>query len=313
MSRAPRADVAGARTDVAGARTDAGQAPDEPIRLVVSDLDGTLLRGDLTVSPRVRQAIDATQARGVSVLVASGRMYRSIVPWAQELGLGGPVIAYQGAYVRELPGRTTGPQPPQAAGALLRHRPLDAAVAREAVAWCLGRGLDPHANIDDQLVMSEDDRNAADYERSSGIEARFVPDLMAELERWPTKILAAGASGRPEALLDEVRATFRGRAQVTVSHPEYLEFTAPGVTKGQALRWVARRLRVPIRQVLAIGDQYNDLEMLAAAGHGVAMGQSPLRVRAAARYVTGSIDEDGAARALEALVLGQAELPEGVA
>jgi hydroxymethylpyrimidine pyrophosphatase-like HAD family hydrolase len=186
-------------------------------------------------------------------------------------------------------------------------------VAREAVAWCLGRGLDPHANIDDQLVMSEDDRNAADYERSSGIEARFVPDLMAELERWPTKILAAGASGRPEALLDEVRATFRGRAQVTVSHPEYLEFTAPGVTKGQALRWVARRLRVPIRQVLAIGDQYNDLEMLAAAGHGVAMGQSPLRVRAAARYVTGSIDEDGAARALEALVLGQAELPEGVA
>ena len=181
------------------------------------------------------------------------------------------------------------------------------------MSWTRERGLDPHANIDDELVMSEDDRNAADYERSSGIEARFVPDLAARLRRSPTKILAVGPAGRPEALLAEARATFAGRAQVTVSHPEYLEFNAPGVTKGQAVRWVARGLGVPLARVMAMGDQYNDLEMLAQVGHGVAMGQAPEAVRRASRYVTGSIGEDGAALALEALVLDQGQLPEPAA
>lgn len=272
------------------------------IELVVCDLDGTLLRPDLTVTLRVRQAIAATRARGVPVLVASGRMYRSVEPWARELDLDGPLICYQGAYIREPRG-----------GPLLRHRPLRASVAREAVAWTRQRGLDPHANVDDELVMSEDDRNAADYERSSGIEARFVPDLAAQMRRPPTKILAVGPEGRPEALLAEARAAFAGRAQVTVSHPAYLEFNAPGVTKGQAVGWVARRLGVPLSRVLAVGDQYNDLEMLARVGHGVAMGQAPEAVRRASRYVTASISEDGAALALEALVLERGELPEHAA
>ena len=97
------------------------------IELVVCDLDGTLLRPDLTVAPRVREALEATRARGVPILVASGRMYRSVEPWACELGLDGPLICYQGAYIREPRG-----------GPLLRHRPLPASVAR-------GRVVDPGA------------------------------------------------------------------------------------------------------------------------------------------------------------------------
>lgn len=281
------------------------------IRLAVCDLDGTLLRGDMTASARVRAALAEVRSAGVPVIVASGRMYRSVLPWARDLGLDGPVVCYQGAYVRELPGVATIPgqgDEPDPAGALLLHRPLRIPVAREAITWCLDRGLDPHVNIDDRLVMALGDENAADYERASGVDARFVPDLAASLDRPPTKVLAVGPTGRPEALLDEARRAFAGRAQVTVSHPDYLEFNAPGVTKGRAVRWLARRLRVPPARIVAIGDQYNDLEMLTAVGHGVAMGQAPDAVRRAARYVTRGIDDDGAALALEALVLGRGSL-----
>jgi hypothetical protein len=228
-------------------------------------------------------------------------MYRSTLRFATELGVPGPLICYQGAYVRELP---SGEEP----GALLYHRPMRTELAREAIDWARAHGFDPHLNVDDELVMERGDEGATDYERLSGIAARFVPDLRAEVARPPTKVLAVGPVGLPERILDAARERFAGRAQVTVSHPEYLEWTAVGVTKGRAVRWLARRRRVPLSQVLAVGDQYNDVEMLAAVGHGVAMGGAPAPVREAARYTTGSYDEEGAALALEALVLGRGSL-----
>ena len=98
---------------------------------------------------------------------------------------------------------------------------------------------------------------------------------------------------------------FAGRADVTVSHPQFLEFVAPGVSKGRAVRWLARRLGVPLGAVLAIGDQWNDLEMLAEVGHGAAMPTAPAEVQAVARYVAPPLAEEGVARMIEALVLAR--------
>lgn len=272
-----------------------------PIGLVATDLDGTLIGPDLGITPRVAAAIAAAQARGVIVVIATGRMYRSTLRFARALELRAPLICYQGAYVREMPVGDIAPLP-------IRHVTLAAAVAREAIRWSRERGLDPHVNQDDRLVMERGDEGADDYERLSGIDADFVPDLLAAVVRPVTKVLAVGPAGVPEQVLAAGREAFAGRAEVTVSHPEYLEFTAPGVTKGQALRWLARRLRVPMAATMAVGDQYNDLEMLAAAGHGVAMAGSPEEVRLAARHVTASVAEDGFAVAVEALVLGRGSL-----
>ena len=99
------------------------------------------------------------------------------------------------------------------------------------------------------------------------------------------------------------RERFAGRADVTISHPRFLEFVAPGVSKGRAIRWLARRVKVPLGATLAIGDQWNDLEMLAEVGHGTAMPTAPAEVRAVARYVAPSVSDEGVARMIEALVL----------
>jgi hypothetical protein len=96
---------------------------------------------------------------------------------------------------------------------------------------------------------------------------------------------------------------FAGLADVTISHPRFLEFVAPGVSKGRAIRWLARRLGIPLGATLAIGDQWNDLEMLAEVGHGAAMPTAPAAVRAVARYVAPPVGAEGVAALIESLVL----------
>ncbi len=272
---------------------------DLPVRLLALDLDGTLVGRDLVIRPRVVRAVRAAVESGVVVTIATGRMYRSSLPFAKALGVVAPIICYQGAYVRELPASDGAP------GAVLLHRTMPGGVAVEAIAWARARGFDPHVNVEDRLIMQAGEATSEDYERRSGIGAEFVPDLPRAIRGPVTKVLAVGLPPLPETSLPEARAAFEGRAQVTVSHPSYLEWNAPGVTKGGAVRWLAGRLGIPLGQVMAIGDQYNDAEMLAEVGHGVAMGGSPEPVRAAARHVTASIEEDGAALAIEAIVLGR--------
>ncbi len=276
--------------------------PDPRIRLLALDLDGTVLGPALTIRPRVLHAVAEACDTGVIVVVATGRMYQSALPIARSLGLDTPLICNQGAYVRE------GSREDAAPGPLLYHRPMRASVARDVIVWTRARGLDPHLNTDDRLMMEIGDEGAADYERLLWVKAEFVPDHVKAVRRRPTKVLAVGPPGLAERVLEEAREEFLDRAQVTVSHPEYLEWTAPGVHKGRALAWLARRLRVPRRQVMAVGDQLNDLEMLAMAGHGVAMGDAPEAVRAAARYVTAPFERDGVAVAIDALVLGRGSL-----
>jgi Cof subfamily protein (haloacid dehalogenase superfamily) len=269
---------------------------------VVLDLDGTLLGPGLAISPRIVAAVRETTERGIPVVIATGRMYRSALPFAQTLDLEGPLICYQGAYVRQPPGRDGSP------GELLHHAPMRPSVARDAITWSRAHGFDPHLNIDDHLVMEAGDETAPDYERLAGVGAEFVPDLLAAAAAAPTKVLSVGPADLPQRHLSEARLAFKGRAQVTVSHPEYLEWTRAGVHKGRAVRWLARREGIPLRNVMAVGDQFNDLEMIAAVGHGVAMGGAPPEVRTAARYVTAPFEQDGAALAIEALVLGRGSL-----
>ena len=115
--------------------------------------------------------------------------------------------------------------------------------------------------------------------------------------------MCAGEPPLPTEVAPRARARFDGRADVTVSHPHFIEFVAPGVSKGRAVRWLARRMGVPLGAVLAIGDQWNDIEMLAEVGHGTAMPTAPTEVRAVARYVAPPLADEGVARMIEALVL----------
>ena len=282
--------------------------PELPIRMIALDIDGTLVGDDHRISDRTRSAIAGAMARGVRISLATGRMTSSAVVFANVLGLTEPLIGHQGAVVRAMPLRRQAAEPVTPGfrgrvGRLMHHEPLAAAVIRDAVKWCRAHDLDPHVNDLERIVVWAQDPSFDDYSAYLGEDASIVPDLDAAITRPMSKVIAVGEPSRPMALVEEARRAFAGRADVTVSHPRFLEFVAPGVSKGRAVAWLAHRAGIPMSQVLTVGDALNDLEMVGDAGHGAAMATAPVELRRAARYIAAPADQDGVARLIEALVL----------
>jgi hypothetical protein len=273
-------------------------APAFPIRLIALDIDGTIVGDDLVIGPRTKAAVRTAVERGVAVSLVTGRMVSSALRFATELGLTAPIVGYQGGIIRAMPEPGT-----TRLGRLLVHRPLAADAARAIVQWTREHGLDPHLNHLERFIVRADDPRADDYSAFMGARAELVPDLLGAIRHPVTKVLAVGEPPLPSELAPAARTAFAGSAEVTISHPRFLEFVAPGVSKGRAVRWLARRLGVPLEATLAIGDQWNDLEMLGEVGHGAAMPSAPAEVRAIARYVAPPLASEGAARLIESLVL----------
>ena len=269
-----------------------------PIVAIALDIDGTLVGDDLMIGPDTRVAIRTARERGVIVSLVTGRMVSSALRFARELDLVAPIVGYQGALIREMP--AAGSVRP---GRLLVHTPLRADVAREVVVWAREQGLDPHLNHLERFIVRADDPRADEYSAFMGARPDLEDDLVESISHPVTKVMCYGPSPLPAAVAPLARERFAGLADVTVSHPNFIEFVALGVSKGRAVRWLARRLGVPLGAVLAIGDQWNDIEMLAEVGHGAAMPTAPAEVRAVARYIAPPLADEGVAQMIEALVL----------
>ena len=269
-----------------------------PIELIALDIDGTLIGDDLEIGPRTRAAVRAARQRGVIVSLVTGRMVSSAMRFARELELDAPIVGYQGAIIRAMPATDS-----RRLGKLYVHTPLRADVAREIVSWTRSVGLDPHLNHLERFIVRSDDPRADDYSAFMGSNADLANDLLASIRHGVSKVMAVGEPPLPTNVLAAARSRFAGRADVTVSHPRFIEFLAPGVSKGRGVRWLARRYGIKLGAVLAIGDQWNDLEMLLEVGHGAAMPTAPTEVQGVARYIAPPLREEGVASLIESLVL----------
>lgn len=269
---------------------------EQPIRLLAVDLDDTLLTSDLRISPRSRQALRRARERGVQVVLATGRMFISALPFARLLGLDGPMICYNGATVRRV-----------GDGRILRRRPLPLPLALKLVREAQRRSIDIHAYIHDDLLVAEEGEAVRYYERVAGVKAQVVRDVAACLEargQDPDKLLCVVPEGKAPFWRRFFQEVAGGAAHVTGSKSRFVEMMSAGVDKGEALAWLAGTLGLQPEQVMALGDSYNDMEMLRYAGLGVAMGNAPAAVQEAVGRVTGDHDHDGVAEAVEKYILG---------
>ncbi|MGD0862136.1 MAG: Cof-type HAD-IIB family hydrolase [Candidatus Limnocylindrales bacterium] len=280
--------------------------PALPIRLIAIDIDGTLIDEDLVIGERTLAATAEAMRRGIAISLFTGRTATSAMPFAEALGLTGPLVAQQGALIRAMPGPTS-----KGLGRLLYHRPLHPEVTVEIVRWCRERDLVPHFNHLERMIVGSDEQRLEEYRYFVGDRLRIVSDVAVRARKPVTKVVAIGEGYHSLEVLEEGRAHFAGRAEVTLSHPRFLEFLAPGVSKGRAVRWLARRLGIPLEQSMAVGDQYNDLEMISVVGHGVAMPSAPEAVRAAARFVAPPVGEEGTAQMIERIALDGWRAPGG--
>jgi hypothetical protein len=276
----------------------APRPPQRP-RLVALDLDGTCLDEQQRLAPRTRAAVRAAVAGGTTVVVATGRMYRSALPWARELGVTAPLLCYQGALVRELPDGDGAE-----AGRVLFEDPVDPAAAERALSIARAGGWHYQAYQDDLLLCEEDRPEAHLYSRIAQVEIHLVDDLVPVLRRGSTKVVCvveeSEGAARCEAAMREGLA---GQALVTRSLPQFVEITNPVASKGRALRRLCERLGVGLDRVVAVGDAPNDSDMLTVAGFAVAVEGAPERLLVHADAVCAPAGEAGVAEVLVALGL----------
>jgi Cof subfamily protein (haloacid dehalogenase superfamily) len=227
----------------------------------------------------------------VPVVVATGRMFRSVRPYLEEAGITEPVVCYQGAVVAE----------PES-GRFLRHEPIPLALAREVIAAVQEEGVHLNCYVGDQLYVARLTPEASAYASFQHLHVHEVDDLLSWLEEPPTKLVAVGEPRRLDALEETMKAHFGGRAYISKSLPFFLEFASPEVTKASGLAFVAEHLGIAREHTVAFGDGENDVELLEWAGYGVAVGNAHERVLAVADHVCPPVDEEGVAQVLEAFL-----------
>jgi Cof subfamily protein (haloacid dehalogenase superfamily) len=263
------------------------------IRLIALDLDGTLIGADLTISARVRASIAAARERGAAVTIVTGRMFAAAKPFAQALEIGGPLVCYQGAAIYEA-----------ASGALLRETPVRQDVTREVLAWAAERGVHAQCYGDDRIYIDRINRFSQRYYEVAKVEATLVPSLREAFAERPTiKLVLVDDPERCEEHIKALRPLLGERAYITRSHKDFVEVLSPDINKGEALAFVAERYGATLAETLAVGDAWNDVPLIAAAGIGVAMGSAPPELLARADAVVGDVAHDGVAEAIERFVL----------
>lgn len=261
------------------------------IKLIAIDLDDTLLGRDLKIAERTRDVLRECMGRGIMVTIATGRMLRASAPFAKELGISGPIIAYNGALVAD-----------PLSGEVLHHSPIPLEYARGVVAAARRRGLHLNVYINDELYVEdrgEGNEEAEGYSRTYHVPITFINDMIEFLKEEPTKLLSIG---RPTPLQDferELREDFGDLLHLTRSKPEYFEVMNGGVSKGRALALLAERFSLDREEIMAIGDSYNDIEMIEFAGVGIAVANAPDYVKERADYIAPSNDEEGVRWAIE--------------
>lgn len=275
-----------------------------PLRLLAVDIDGTLLDSQFQVTPANRDALGAARARGIEILLVTGRRFSFARPIAAQLPLDAHLIVNNGALIKALDGRTFYRR--------LLPRVTAARVLEAAAAWRrralllfdrTGRG--------EVLVESLDPAHepVAGYFARNRDAILLVDSFEEHLLEDPIQVLYAGP-------LEEMRqlalhlAESELAAEISVALAEYprrnftlLDVLACGCTKGAALAWWARQRRIRREEIMAIGDNWNDREMFEFSGLAVVMGNSSEELRGAGWPVTLSNDESGVAAAIEKYIL----------
>ncbi len=266
-------------------------------KLLALDLDDTLLNAEAKISPRNREAIRRAVEKNVLVTIATGRMFRSAVRYARELEIALPLIVYHGAMIREAQ-----------SGAMLRYCPVPLEPALEILRLTEQEGFHVNLYLDDQIFVQKENEISRYYQTIAPIPMEEVGDLSVFLQHRETEPVKLTLIHREEEKrLDELQryleAAYAGCLSVLKSRPYFLEITSWEGTKGRALKHLAELQKIEAEEIIAIGDSYNDLDMLQFAGMGVAMANAPAAVREAANVITKSNLEDGVALFLEEYIL----------
>jgi Cof subfamily protein (haloacid dehalogenase superfamily) len=265
---------------------------DVPVRLVLADVDGTLVTQEKILTPRAVEAVSNLRYHGIAFTIVSGRPPRGMKMVIDQLKLTAPVAAFNGGLLVH----------PDLS--VIRENPVPAGAVQPLIRILSSHSLDVWIySGDDWFVRS---RRAPHVDREEWT-VKFAPTVVPDLDGFHDGIAKlVGVSDDHEAVArceTAVQKEYGGSLSATRSQPYYLDVTHPQANKGEVVSALSELLKIPTGNIATIGDGPNDVLMFNRGGISIAMGNASSEVRQAARFVTTSNQEEGFANAMERFVM----------
>lgn len=261
-------------------------------KMLAVDLDGTLLDENHQLTQRVRTALYQVAESGVQIVIATGRMFQSAVKIVDEIGMDLPMVTYNGALIRS-----------GLSGRIYDHHKLDAVSARMFVALLRGQGLEPLVYIEDELYVEAQTERTRAYAEITKVRLNYVGNLEAYITEEPTMLLFMGDVLTIDNLLPKMQQTYGQEYYITRSFPTFIEIMKVGVSKAAALESLAAELEISREEIIAIGDNYNDIEMITYAGLGVAVGNAAESLKCVADYTAQARNGEAVIEVIERFII----------
>ncbi|MDR3119993.1 MAG: HAD family hydrolase [Clostridiales bacterium] len=266
-------------------------------KLVVTDLDATLLDSRGEITENTRRAVRAYQESGGIFTIATGRMEGAARRFAEQVGVKVPIISFNGGKIVSLQD-----------GAVIYETFLDPDCGTRAYLALRALKKDVIVYLNQERYVAERNAVIEKYIARVQYDVSIVDDIHAIVgagDRRLKKLLTIDPKQETDLILNTIRPIFGALFNCVKSDPEYYEILPPNTSKGDALVRLARHLGVPIETTVAVGDHLNDIPMFEAAGFGVAVANATPEALLAADYVTASNDDDGIAVLLQKIIAGE--------
>lgn len=264
----------------------------QTIAAVISDVDGTLVRTDKSLSARTMEISVKLRAAGIKFAIVSSRPPRGLKTIVERLGITMPVAGFNGGVIAS----------PDLS--LIASHLIEPAVARHAVELIGASGANPWVfSGDEWLIQDRSGPRVSLEQRTVGFPPVVVDDFAAAIGTAAKIVAVSDEPALLTKLQNQTRRLFGYDANIVRSQAYYLDITHPLANKGDALLQLARLMGVSPAHTAVIGDGENDTDMFAKAGLSIAMGNAAEDVKAAAHFVTAGNDDDGAAAAIDWFVV----------
>lgn len=267
-------------------------------KMVVMDMDDTLLREDHSISAKNREIIKEAQEAGVKIVLASGRPTFAMRDYAKELELdkyGSYILSYNGAIITDC---TT--------GNAIFEKSLTKEVAHELYDLSKEHNVFIHTYVGDDIITEKNNEYTEIEKDITGMEIKTVEDFKNAVKGNVIKVLMLEDPAYLKSVEDKLKPSVLEKMNMTISKPFFLEFTDKGIDKSTSLERLINQLGIKKEEVIAIGDSYNDLGMIKFAGMGVCVDNAPADMKEHANYITESNMNDGVAKTIEKFIFNRA-------
>ena len=259
--------------------------------MVVTDIDGTILKKDFTVSNNVINTIKELTKKDIKVVLATGRMYCAALKIAKILDINTPLICYQGALIKNSceDNKT------------LYVDPVKPNLALEILEVLKNKNIHTNLYLNDNLFCENDNEIIKDYTNKRLIPYSIVDNLLdLDLNNQVNKILAIDPDAKLiEKLTNELQKQYKNSLYIVRSTKNFCEISSKNSNKGKAVKFLSNLFNIKKDEILAIGDEDNDIDLLKSAKIKIAMGNASEKLKQEANFITKSIEEDGFAFAVK--------------